>query len=802
MVLAKRGPKTVRRSDKTLKIIVQDTASVKQTRPVTGGVPLPEGAAPRGTAFVLKNAKGSRVPLQSKVLARWNDGSARWMLLDFAADPRANGKSEFHLAWRGSAKPMQPATPLRVRRGRRPAITSDLVKIERSDEGVFRLNNAFDVALRMTDSRGRIHVGVASRAKIETAGRLRSALLLEGDLKGSSGRRAFSFRMRVTAFAGISRIRVEPMIIVDPEEGVFQPVRELRLEVRPLAAGSASGAIGGNPGWAGPLAKRISPRLFQTDDQQYRIEGARARGGRAPGWAEFSTHGARLAVCLRSFWQQWPKSIELAQDCVGLGLLPRFTRGAFDHMKPWLKYGYLFKGACYQLKTGQTRRWDIWMDLSGPGERLCKLANAPSVPVPDPEQALTTSAWGPILPAGRAGSQAYDAWADAMCNAFAEAIEANRDYGAMNWGDWHGERNINWGNNEYDTGNQLLIAFARTGNPSYFYMADAFVRHMSEVDIIHFVNPDLAKSFRHSPGFPVRPGCVHEHCLGHVGGFCTEAQAARIMLASQPPGPHRRAHTGYEPRNLGHLWADGMVRHYFLTGDTWLRESAEMVADSLARLVEDRGYPFIKQSHGGRTTGWPLQVLAAVYEIAHNRRYLRAMKSLVNGALAEQDPNCGGWLYKLTPGHCWCVKEKHVGAAGFLTAILVNGLTRYCETTGDPRIPAAVHRAMEHLNRDTWRDEVAAWRYTSCPASPIGGQPGVTMLALANSIRLKPDEEQKRIFRKAFQAKLKRLPSPDEAPARFGKSFTAGILGSAEAAALMEGLKRASEELPERAVRR
>ena len=133
-----------------------------------------------------------------------------------------------------------------------------------------------------------------------------------------------------------------------------------------------------------------------------------------------------------------------------------------------------------------------------------------------------------------------------------------------------------------------------------------------------------------------------------------------------------------------------------------------------------------------------------------------------------------------------------MGAAGFLTGVLINGLTRYYEVTGDRRIPEAVHRGMTHLNRDTWRDAVAAWRYTSCPASPIAGRMGLMLLALANSIRLKPDAEHVRIFRKAFQAKLEVLPAPPRSVTWFGKSFTAGILGTAEAAALMETLGRQS----------
>ena len=741
------------------------------------------GVALPGVHVVLKDAKGSRVPLQTKVLARWPDGSAKWVLLDFAAAPPPNGESALRLTWSRSAKRVQPSAPLRVRRGAAPALISELVKVEPSAEGVFRLDGAFDVALRMTDSRGRIHSGVVSAARVETAGPLRSAIVFEGDFKDRSGRRAFSFRFRVTAFAGMSLVRVEPMIIVDADKGVLQPIRELRLDVRSIRSGRASGKIGGTPGWKGSLTESRSVRLFQVDDRQYRLEGGRGRGKRAPGWAEFSTGATKVAVCVRDFWQQWPKSIELTCQGVSVGLLPRFKPGAFDHMRPWHKYGYLFNGSCYQLKTGQARRWAIWLDVSRSGASLSRLANAEAAPVADPKRALATGVWGGVKPAGRAEARTYDAWADALCDAFIESVDISRDYGAMNWGDWWGERRINWGNNEYDTGNLLLIAFARTGNVRYFRAGEAAARHMAEVDILHAVNPDLVASFSRRPDLPIRPGCMHEHCVGHVGGFCSPERIRRLLVRTGVQRGNRKPHLCLEPRNLGHVWTEGMTRLYFLTGDTWVRESAELVADQLARTVEEGRYAFMRHSHSGRTTGWPLIALAAAYELGRSRRYRRAMKKLVDGALDDQDPNCGGWIYRLVPGHCWCVKEKHVGMCTFLTAILINALTRYYDVSGDPRVPEAVHRATVHMNNDAWHDEAACWRVSSCPAMPISEDSGLVILAMANSIRLAPDAEHLRILRKAFRAKLAVMPTADSFPQPFGKEFSMAILGTAEGAA-------------------
>ena len=210
-----------------------------------------------------------------------------------------------------------------------------------------------------------------------------------------------------------------------------------------------------------------------------------------------------------------------------------------------------------------------------------------------------------------------------------------------------------------------------------------------------------------------------------------------------------------------------------------------MVFDS---LVEDGVYDFgIEDPHFGRAAGWPLLALAGAYELELDDRYLRAMRNLVDRALERQDPHCGGWLYQLYPGHCLCTTRKHVGMAGFITSILVNGLSRYALLTGDERLPDAIERAVTFLDDDTWIDDRGGWRYTSCPASSFSRQPGVSVMAHVNAIRLAHNPEHVRVLRKAWEAKFKALlQAPPPGPGQ-GKTYTATVYGCAEAVGLLEG---------------
>ncbi|MCX7826916.1 MAG: hypothetical protein N2689_15365, partial [Verrucomicrobiae bacterium] len=51
--------------------------------PVTSGVPFPKGALGGARNVRLLNANGAVVPLQAAVTGRWQDGSVKWLLLDF-----------------------------------------------------------------------------------------------------------------------------------------------------------------------------------------------------------------------------------------------------------------------------------------------------------------------------------------------------------------------------------------------------------------------------------------------------------------------------------------------------------------------------------------------------------------------------------------------------------------------------------------------------------------------------------------------------------------------------------------------
>ncbi|WP_152487253.1 hypothetical protein, partial [Winogradskyella psychrotolerans] len=224
-------------------------------------------------------------------------------------------------------------------------------------------------------------------------------------------------------------------------------------------------------------------------------------------------------------------------------------------------------------------------------------------------------------------------------------------------------------------------------------MAEESARHLSEVDVVHFVNDDLKEYFSkwESKSYPSRPGMVHEHSIGHVGGLHPVEKVKELYVDLDIGKGNPNPYLCLDPFNLGHIFTLGMSYYYLLTGDPWMKETVNRIGDNLIKLAEDRTYKFKGGSHSGRINGWTMLALAGEYNINPTKRCLNAMKHLADDALAEQNAHSGGWLYSLPWGHCNCVSiedrkkgvPSHVGEAGFISSIRLNGLSYYYRLTGD-----------------------------------------------------------------------------------------------------------------------
>jgi hypothetical protein len=336
-----------------MSITVRDVVNRTEVCPVTGGVPLVEGMAPQGTRFALRDDEGEMVPVQTSVLARWPDGSARWVLLDFLYRPSSSAQRTYALRLGAGAgtEPTEGVTCAETEGG--PTLKAGPVVVSPGGGALLNVSDRVDIRFTLTDADGQVCEAVAESSAVDTEGPLRSTLSLTGAFYTPGGKRVFGFRMRASAYDGLSRIRLEPLILVDADADIVQRIRALELVVTPRRR-IRSARLGGTPGWEGRPDAPV--RLFQRDDTSYAVESTGETGLRAPGWAEVGDGRDIIAVALRDFWQQWPKSLEASADGLSVGLFPHFRAGDFDHMEPWYKHQYLCPQPTSHLHPAHTMR--------------------------------------------------------------------------------------------------------------------------------------------------------------------------------------------------------------------------------------------------------------------------------------------------------------------------------------------------------------------------------------------------------------------------------------------------------------
>jgi hypothetical protein len=431
---------------------------------------------------------------------------------------------------------------------------------------------------------------------------------------------------------------------------------------------------------------------------------------------EVETEKHTLLVGVRDFWQNYPKGLTAVPDRVDVELCPELGDTDY-HVPPPLGSGeglgvgatsgleedrlffYLLEGG-YKFRRGMARTHELLYHFGPPqspvGRTIAALFQSPP-PVRAPvDFYLASGVVGDLAPCHEARFGRYEKWAGEAGPLYEANTAARRAYGLLNYGDWHGERRYNWGNMEYDTPWGWLLEFLRGGDPACFERGARAAWHLVDVDTCH-----------HDPN-PQRLGGQYAHCMGHAGDYY--------------PSGYREMATAVGGMSPSHTWVEGLFLYYALTGDRRVRECAEQTCRHLfgPRLHH---YDFTNC----RDSGWLLIHAMAAYHATSEEVYLNAARIIVQRVLERQRAS-GGWERLMVPGHCFCPPLRHYGEAGFMVGVLLSGLKRYHQATGEAAVAEAIVRGAEFLVRDMWVPEEACFHYTSCPHSAIA--PGLNVQVL------------------------------------------------------------------------
>ena len=738
-----------------VEIINLSTAEASEL-PLTFSVPLPQTQIFDPANCHLKSGSFNQ-PAQTRVHSHWPDGSARWVLVDvpcpgpLAPDARKQGEVVF-----GSDAVDQTLGLTWEAKEDRIIVTGQHLRVS-----VDKTEGALPAQIERRNTQGEWQevLGALGDKVASFAVTLGNGLTLQtgtiDDLtleEAGAERAVIRYRVPHQDAEGVAHLRSSVRLHIYARHPFVKMVHRLEVispALPPTAGGTVAdlapgfddirAAIAGNEGEEATLltldsVKLRLPRLGNTqvtlDEQVYSVNGdtawrivhehdlarcIEANGskreveGRSRGHILVEGTTGPLAVGVRNFWETYPKGLSVTEEGVSVELLPTLSGAALPGDEDaWHRIYFWHDKGKYRLKSGMALTSEVLIALPDTADEATRwfawFEKSPAVR-PNLDWLNETHVLSSIASKVDSPSPQYEATIDQTYHEWRKDRDHWRQYGFMNFGDWYGEGTWCWGNNEYDAAYGHYMEFLRGGVPHWFTLAGQAARHLADVDTVNFSKK------------PSQVGGQYIHMPGHAGGFLPPYFRSKIKGSNLIPS---------------HMWVEGPVLHYLLTGDETLRESLDRTADFLIHggMRDISGGLDHYDYSSCRECGWYLIHLCAVARMMDNPRYLNAAYIILERVLERQEPG-GGWLRMLMEGHCAGPPPRQRGEAGFMVGVLLEGLRRLHELTGDERVAEAIVGGARWLIDNVYEPDKKHFRYTPCTNRGGGAGPVFTLGVIA-----------------------------------------------------------------------
>ena len=211
---------------------------VAKSWPMTTGVPFPRGTLAPQSPVALRDGDGQRIPVQTQVTSTWpQDGSVRWMLLDWQQPLDGGPEDACTLAWGTGVEGARSGTTVSVREidaDTYEVTTGPLVfevrrdrfdflhrawRVERGDRVELFVPSP-DAGPYFVSGEGetfRASLGAPDEVVIEEPGPLRAVVRANGWFTAASGEKRGQYVVRIHAFAGQPFVKVFYTFIVTEE---------------------------------------------------------------------------------------------------------------------------------------------------------------------------------------------------------------------------------------------------------------------------------------------------------------------------------------------------------------------------------------------------------------------------------------------------------------------------------------------------------------------------------------------------------------------------------------------------------
>ncbi len=723
-------------------ISIDEQAGLDATAwPSSGGVPFPRGTLRPETPLRLRTADGAELPVQTRPLARWDDGSIKWLLVDTQADAQAGTRLAAFLDYGGTvASPPVAASlqveetpeaivvttgPSRLRISRTRATLFDAVWLDRNGDGAFaddeRLAGGGDLTMQ--------HAGVVYRASrdaqtyrvtVEEQGPLRSVIRCSGWFRDESGNGFGQFIVRVHTFRGKPFVRLEHTFVYTgyPENKYHfvyedktlpsnETIQDIALEL-PVNIGATDGAtcaFGDVKGvyqgaWKEPV------ELWQLDHNRFSVitvAGEAASGERLLGWLDVSSPTGGVTVALRDCWQQFPKTFEAdpQRSTITVRLWPQRS-GELDLKTTAEAYGpdAVARGSAFGLAKTHEMYWYFHAgSVKEAGvETFVRKVQEPSLVRALPEWVADSRALGWLHPYDKM-ARTEEGFMDTLFDWARRQPETYHWYGMIDYGDtlswyrdheedgtayptpdWYPVGRWGWYNCEV-TGMHTgaLLQYVRTGQWSYFQFGDDTARHIQDIDTCHYNTVANDPRLRDviSDEYS-KPGSMHRHNANHWGDRNEETSHTNIA---------------------------GLTLYYYLTG-SWrtlavLQEVGEFMA---LEPITYSQHPDIAPQRSIANLLWSEALL---YEVTGDQTHLERARKWAHFFADQQQPS-GSWGEDYDPTtRSWRGESKTL----YTTQYTLPALITYHRLTGDPRVVETIVKATDFMAGEPYLPMYHAFSY-------------------------------------------------------------------------------------------
>ena len=626
------------------------------------GIPFARGLLDSSARIRLLDPQGEDTSVQVDVLNRWTDGSVRWALIDFAATIMRQDERWSLLVERSDGVPAAP--PLaRVDDSGRVIVRSvgmeylvagrdTQLQIRRSDGGVLDAGR-----VEIHDDRGDAHRVSFSRPLLETAGPIRSTVVLDGQV--SLDGRVLRVRSRLHFFHSTPAVRLE-LTLHNPARaehpGNFWELgdagsvlfRGITVAFAPSGPGPQLLRVSEKPGvaprplrlpfdlhqessggehWASPVHRNREGRI-PLRFRGYSLTSADgcAEGLRAEPLIDLSTASGRVSAFLHGFWQDFPSALSVTAR--GELIISPFPTGCDDlHELQGGECKTRSMTLCFEddLVTPVPLEWarrPCWARAEP--QHYCATGVMPFVTVAgDPRHDV-------LLQEGLAGPASFE-----------QKRELIDEYGWRNFGDLYADHEaaftggpapfVSHYNNQYDAVAGFARQFMRTGDRRWWDLMNDLARHVADIDVYHTTEDKAAYN-----------GGLFWHSFHYV-------DAGRSAHRSYPHAP---GVPGGGP-SAEHNYSTGLALHYFLTGWIPSRDAALSLSEWVLAMDDGERTPFRWLAGGatglasasgspgyhgpGRGGGNSIRALLTGFEISRRRVYLNKAEELIRRCISPFD---------------------------------------------------------------------------------------------------------------------------------------------------------------------